>query len=157
MNQWNVTVPGGSTDHCWNVGIQRSHFANKGCQIIATSHGSLTPNGGLVREIPLFQGNLGWWNIIIWPDVSNLSTKQVVCFATQHSFLQTIHPLNLLVTWILKIGGLGRCFSFSKGIFSGSMLVFGGVFIPSSFVLKLPLNDAWWLVQPFLSHAKRDR
>ncbi len=32
-------------------------------QIIATSH-DLTPNGGLVREIPLFQGNLGWWNII---------------------------------------------------------------------------------------------
>ena len=23
------------------------------------------PNGGLVREIPSFQGNLGWWNIII--------------------------------------------------------------------------------------------
>ncbi len=36
-------------------------------QIIATSH-DLTPNGGLVREIPLFQGNLGWWNIIIWPE-----------------------------------------------------------------------------------------
>ena len=28
-------------------------------QIIATSH-DLTPNSGLVREIPLFQGNLGW-------------------------------------------------------------------------------------------------
>ena len=28
-------------------------------QNIATSH-DLTPNGGLVREIPLFQGNLGW-------------------------------------------------------------------------------------------------
>ena len=27
-------------------------------QIIATSH-DLTPNGGLIREIPLFQGNLG--------------------------------------------------------------------------------------------------
>ena len=27
--------------------------------IIATSH-DLIPNGGLVREIPLFQGNLGW-------------------------------------------------------------------------------------------------
>ena len=40
---------------------------NKSGQIIATSH-DLTPNGGLVREIPLFQGNLGWWNIIIWPD-----------------------------------------------------------------------------------------
>ena len=36
-------------------------------QIIATSH-DLTQNGGLVREIPLFQGNPGWWNIIIWPD-----------------------------------------------------------------------------------------
>ena len=31
-------------------------------QIIATSHGSLTPNGGLVREMGprKFQGNLGW-------------------------------------------------------------------------------------------------
>ena len=28
-------------------------------QIIATSD-DLTPNGGLAREIPLFQGNLGW-------------------------------------------------------------------------------------------------
>ena len=28
-------------------------------QIIATSH-DLTPNGGLVCEFPLFQGNLGW-------------------------------------------------------------------------------------------------
>ena len=37
-------------------------------QSIATSHG-LTPNGGLVREISLFQGNLGWWNIKIWPDI----------------------------------------------------------------------------------------
>ena len=34
----------------------RFHVAG---QIIATSH-DLTPNGGLVREIPLFQGNLGW-------------------------------------------------------------------------------------------------
>ena len=32
-----------------------------------------TPNGGLVREISLFQGNLGWWNIIIWLDVSKKS------------------------------------------------------------------------------------
>ena len=36
-------------------------------QIIATSH-DLTPKGSWEREIPLFQGNLGWWNIIIWPD-----------------------------------------------------------------------------------------
>ena len=29
-------------------------------QIIATSHDRFSPNGGLVREMPLFQGNLGW-------------------------------------------------------------------------------------------------
>ena len=30
-------------------------------QIIATSHDRFSPNGGgLGREIPLFQGNLGW-------------------------------------------------------------------------------------------------
>ncbi len=31
-------------------------------QIMTTSH-DLTPNGGLAREIPLFQGNLGWSKI----------------------------------------------------------------------------------------------
>ena len=34
-------------------------------QIIATSH-DLTPKGSYGREIHLSQGNLGWWNIIIW-------------------------------------------------------------------------------------------
>ena len=24
---------------------------------------------GLVGEVPLFQGNLGWWNIIIWTNI----------------------------------------------------------------------------------------
>ena len=28
-----------------------------------------TWNGGLVRQIPVFQENLGWWNIISWPDI----------------------------------------------------------------------------------------
>ncbi len=37
-------------------------------QIIATSH-DLTLKGSWEREIPLFQGNLGWWNSIIWPDI----------------------------------------------------------------------------------------
>ena len=36
-------------------------------QTIATSH-DLTPKGSQEREMPLLQGNLGWWNIIIWPD-----------------------------------------------------------------------------------------
>ena len=43
-------------------GHQQDYYIFTG-QIIATSH-DLTLNGGLVREIPLFQGNLGWWNII---------------------------------------------------------------------------------------------
>ena len=47
--------------------LQKHDIHHSSSQIIATSH-DLTPNVGLVREIPLFQGNLGWWNIIIWPD-----------------------------------------------------------------------------------------
>ena len=47
--------------------IETTHTIHWSGQIIATSH-NLTPNGGLVREVPLFQGNLGWWNILIWPD-----------------------------------------------------------------------------------------
>ena len=35
-------------------------------QIVATSH-DLTPKGSWGREISLFQENLGWCNIIIWP------------------------------------------------------------------------------------------
>ena len=37
----------------------RTYQKDNSGQIIATSH-DLTPNGGLVREMPLFQGNLGW-------------------------------------------------------------------------------------------------
>ena len=51
-------------------------------QIIATSHDP-TPNGRLVREILLFQGHLGWWNMIIWPDiciVMNLVKFPVLCY-----------------------------------------------------------------------------
>ena len=50
-----------------NYPVKYQQSCNDSGQIIATSH-DLTPNGGLVREIPLFQGNLGWWNIIIWPE-----------------------------------------------------------------------------------------
>ena len=55
---------GAETQECWNVeSILHPEFSalSTTCsgQIIATSH-DLTPNGGLVREIPLFQGNPGW-------------------------------------------------------------------------------------------------
>ena len=36
-------------------------------QIIATLH-DLTQKCSWGREIPLFQGNVGWWSLIIWPD-----------------------------------------------------------------------------------------
>ena len=41
---------------------------NRSGQIIGTAHVFWAPNDGLVRDIPLFHENLGWWNIIIWPD-----------------------------------------------------------------------------------------
>ena len=52
----------GSLFECHDLQEKRPYeICNHHCsaQIIATSH-DLTPNGGLVREIPLFQGNLGW-------------------------------------------------------------------------------------------------
>ena len=47
--------------------VSQVHLRISSGQIIATSH-DLTLKGSYRREIPLFQGNLGWWNIIIWPD-----------------------------------------------------------------------------------------
>ena len=49
------------------VGERPGLGVNISGQIIATSH-ALTPNGGLVGEIPLFQGNLGWLKKN-WPDI----------------------------------------------------------------------------------------
>ena len=53
-------------------------------QIIATSH-DLTPNGGLVSEIPLFQGNLGWWNIIQFGQI-----YQIFSYIQKNPFLYPI-------------------------------------------------------------------
>ena len=48
------------TNTIWEICFFQVFQANpKSAQIIATSH-DLTPNGGLVREIPFFQGNPGW-------------------------------------------------------------------------------------------------
>ena len=39
-------------------------------QIIATENTTDFPQiGGLAREMTLFQGNLGWWITILWPDL----------------------------------------------------------------------------------------
>ena len=44
------------------IEVSVGQMTHESGQIIATSH-DLTPSGVLVREIPLFQGNLGWWNL----------------------------------------------------------------------------------------------
>ena len=49
-------LPGHHNQHQF---VCRQSLMHSSDQIIATSY-DLTPNGGLVREIPLFQGNLGW-------------------------------------------------------------------------------------------------
>ena len=41
------------------IEVSVGQMTHESGQIIATSH-DLTPSGVLVREIPLFQGNLGW-------------------------------------------------------------------------------------------------
>ncbi len=60
-------TPPGRTNHDMNGG-KKTPFYKSG-HIIATPH-DLTPNGGLVREFPLFQGNLGWWNIISFGQIN---------------------------------------------------------------------------------------
>ena len=49
-------APAGEVGWVWKL---YSVVVNDSGQIIAISH-DLTPNGGLVREIPLFQESLGW-------------------------------------------------------------------------------------------------
>ncbi len=71
-------------------------------QIIATSL-DLTPNGGLVREIPLFQGNPGWWNIIIWPDIYVLFNSM----SWFHLF-NSLHPGNVWMQRMLRHEGVSR-------------------------------------------------
>ena len=57
------------------MGIFQCHLSFQDHKFAHTNYSDLTrpgpPNGGLVRENLLFQGNLGWWNIFsIWPDTS---------------------------------------------------------------------------------------
>ncbi len=64
----------------WALKFQRE-LGNLG-QWIWSNYSDLTrvftPNGGLVREFPLFQGNLGWWNIIIWPEWMSLTNSPLL-------------------------------------------------------------------------------
>ncbi len=74
-------------------------------------HSDLTrphPKWWFSKEIALFQGNLGWWNIIIWPDVFKVGESlHVVVF--QHVF----------IVWISFYGNFmapGKPFRPSRGV-----------------------------------------
>ena len=64
-------------------------------QIKATSHGP--PKGSWGREIPLFPGHLGWWNIIIWPDfIYAMNQWKIFCCLFSDVSTKTSHPFVVL-------------------------------------------------------------
>ncbi len=65
---------------CFSIGlIYFNWLKTKPFGFFWSNYSDLTPNGDLVREIPLFQGNLGWWNIIIWPDSWPFINQHLEC------------------------------------------------------------------------------
>ena len=62
-------------------------------QISSRPHTKFISNGGLVKEIPLFQGNLGWWNIIIWPEQLTISWHRSRIYRVSYN------PNHMGVVW----------------------------------------------------------
>ena len=65
-----------------------------------------TQNGVVVGEpmpwMALFQGNLGWWNIIIWPDSSHPVTK-IRCYEkTLFLKIWQCDRLDHLILWVMS-------------------------------------------------------
>ena len=74
-------------------------------QIIATSH-DLTPKCSWGREIPLFQENLGWWSIIICPDIYIYMYIYIYLYICTYIYIYmyiriSMAPAFFLGTWIL--------------------------------------------------------
>ncbi len=59
-----------ATGHSWAKFRLASRTGAIGKKESLTSHDRFPPNGSVLegKWDPLLQGNLGWWNIIIWPD-----------------------------------------------------------------------------------------
>ena len=121
-------------------------WIHKSGQIIATSHDRFPQNGGLVREIPLFQGNLGWWNILIWPHpcisiavdwlfflgmLSHAVFWKMQCHGphTTHKdkFYTYLHPRSLTVRPCKVTGPQKERIVFQPSFFRGELLNFMGV------------------------------
>ena len=62
---------------------------------IATENTSFrSPNGGFVMEIPLFQGNLGWWYIICWPEWYTCLFSWSICPLILFLWISSFQPAN---------------------------------------------------------------
>ena len=84
----------------WNHQLAKFGYSYLSGQIIATSHEFSPQNGGLGREIPLFQGNLDWWNNIIWPDLWILLLPSFFFEVVVY-----LHELVYLPTWMVDVYG----------------------------------------------------
>ncbi len=80
---------------CKKWTIQNKNNNNNHCiQGFWSNYSDLTrphPKWWLVREISLFQGNLGWWNIIIWPEGLSLESRGVQWWSSGLPFTGFLH------------------------------------------------------------------
>ncbi len=71
------------TYRCWNAEPNKKHgfqisngtYLNIWPNYSDRKHDRFSPKGSVLegKWDPLFQGNLGWWNIIIWPEICTWS------------------------------------------------------------------------------------
>ena len=54
----------------------------------------------IVREITLFQGNLGWWNIAIWPMMEEIRRSPVEAGSWNPIIYQVLWPSQVVGLWI---------------------------------------------------------
>ena len=68
-------------------------LANIPGQISSRPHTTWPPKGSEKegKWDPLFQGNLGWWNIIIWPDICWLFNWMI----RFHIFMETVEEISI--------------------------------------------------------------
>ena len=94
------------------MGIFQCHLSFQDHKFAHTNYSDLTrpgpPNGGLVRENLLFQGNLGWWNIFsIWPDTSTDD------FTSSHPHLYTDRSSVVCLIGVMSLRQLRQRVFFS--------------------------------------------
>ena len=89
-------------------------LANSSGQIIATSH---DPKWWFGKGNLLFQGNLGWWNIIIWPEL--IISGVFECGPNfRHSWRDRVQPRP---TWRRARALLFRWYLLAKQVWSPNL------------------------------------